>query len=62
MKHLVAALAALAGFAVVYLLAGFVAWDWDASQWDVGGRFYVALVGATVAIAAFGIAASGDWE
>ena len=48
-----ASIAALTVAVVVYLLAGFIAWNWDASTWDVGGRFYVALIGSIFAALAF---------
>jgi hypothetical protein len=46
MKRLIAALAA---FVAVYLLAGFVAWNWDASDWHPLSRFYTALFGSVAA-------------
>jgi uncharacterized membrane protein YqjE len=45
MKHLKTAAILLAPFAIMYLLFGFVFWNWDAKSWDAMGLFlYVVLV------------------
>jgi len=53
MRRIINAFAALAAFGLVYLLAGFIAWDWDASAWDIGARFYVAVTGGIAAVGVF---------
>ncbi len=44
MKHLKIVAILLAPFSLMYLLFGFVFWNWDAKSWDTMSRFlYVAL-------------------
>lgn len=52
MKHLIAFLAALAGFGVVYLLGAFVSWDLNAGSWSEFTRVMVALLGLGVSMIA----------
>ena len=53
-----ALITATAGALVVYLLVGFVAWDWNAANWAPITRFYTALIGGLVA----GMLATANWE
>ncbi len=46
------AAAAVAAFVLVYLMAGFVAWNLDASTWSTFGRIYVVIVGLGAAFIA----------
>jgi hypothetical protein len=52
------AAAALAAFVLVYLLAGFVVWDWNPANWTELGRFIVALFGTSLAV----VTATAPWE
>ena len=56
MKYLTPFVAALSAVMVVYLTAGFIAWDWNPATWDVGVRFYVALIANLAAMFAFAFA------
>ncbi len=32
---------------ILYLFAGFVAWDWNAANWNAGGRAVVGFLGVS---------------
>ena len=43
----------LAPFPAIYLLAGFVAWDWNPGNWDAFGRASAVMIAATIAFPIF---------
>jgi hypothetical protein len=61
MKFLKASLAVIATCVLAWLMAGFIAWDWNPTNWEPMGRF--ALVYIAFGFGLFAVAAAvGDWE
>ena len=51
MKHVFPLLALMCvPFVVVWLFAGFIAWNWNPEEWGRFWRFYVAFIGACCSV------------
>lgn len=55
-------IAIVSSFLCIWLLTGFVLWNWSPSEWSEGARFFTALIGIAFALPIIGIFESNNYD